>query len=91
MESNSAIVLTFAGYLAVVLVVGVVAWRRTRDLKDYILGGRRLGRWVTALSAQASDMSGWLLMGLPGYAYAAGMESVWLLAGLLIGTYANVV
>ena len=88
-ESNSAIVLTFAGYLAVVLVVGVVAWRRTRDLKDYILGGRRLGRWVTALSAQASDMSGWLLMGLPGYAYAAGMESVWLLAGLLIGTYAN--
>jgi len=88
-ESNNAIVLTFAGYLLLVLVVGAVAWRRTRDLKDYILGGRRLGRWVTALSAQASDMSGWLLMGLPGYAYAAGMEALWLLAGLLVGTYAN--
>jgi sodium/proline symporter len=87
--SNSAIVLTFAGYLLVVLVVGAVAWRRTRDLKDYILGGRRLGRWVTALSAQASDMSGWLLMGLPGYAYASGMQASWLLAGLLVGTYAN--
>ncbi len=89
MDSNDAIVLTFAGYLVVVLIVGAVAWRRTRDLKDYILGGRRLGRWVTALSAQASDMSGWLLMGLPGYAYAAGMEALWLLAGLLVGTYAN--
>jgi len=88
-ESNDAIVLTFAGYLVLVLVVGAVAWRRTQDLKDYILGGRRLGRWVTALSAQASDMSGWLLMGLPGYAYAAGTEALWLLAGLLIGTYAN--
>ncbi len=87
--SDSAIVLTFAGYLVMVLVVGAVAWRRTRDLRDYILGGRRLGRWVTALSAQASDMSGWLLMGLPGYAYAAGLEALWLLAGLLIGTYAN--
>lgn len=88
-ETDSAIVLTFAAYLLLVLVVGAVAWRRTRDLKDYILGGRRLGRWVTALSAQASDMSGWLLLGLPGYAYAAGLESLWLLAGLLLGTYAN--
>jgi len=88
-ETDNAIILTFAAYLAVVLVVGLVAWRRTKDLKDYILGGRRLGRWVTALSAQASDMSGWLLMGLPGYAYAAGMESLWLLLGLLLGTYGN--
>jgi sodium/proline symporter len=88
-ETNYTIILTFAAYLAVVLVVGAVAWRRTKNLKDYILGGRRLGRWVTAISAQASDMSGWLLMGLPGYAYAAGMESIWLLVGLLIGTYAN--
>jgi sodium/proline symporter len=88
-ETNYTIILTFATYLAVVLVIGAVAWRRTKNLKDYILGGRRLGRWVTAISAQASDMSGWLLMGLPGYAYAAGMESIWLLVGLLIGTYAN--
>ena len=90
MESSStAISLTFIAYLAVVVVIGFVAWRRTSDLKDYILGGRRLGRWVTALSAQASDMSGWLLLGLPGYAYLAGVESLWLLTGLLTGTYLN--
>jgi sodium/proline symporter len=87
--SSTAISLTFLAYLAVVIVIGFVAWRRTSDLKDYILGGRRLGRWVTALSAQASDMSGWLLLGLPGYAYLAGVESLWLLVGLLTGTYLN--
>ena len=88
-QTDGAIVVTFIAYLVVVLGVGAVAWKRTRDLKDYILGGRRLGRWVTALSAQASDMSGWLLMGLPGYAYVAGMEATWLLLGLLVGTWAN--
>ncbi len=88
-ETDGAIVLTFVAYIVVVLAVGAVAWSRTSDLKDYILGGRRLGRWVTALSAQASDMSGWLLMGLPGYAYVAGMEATWLLLGLLVGTWAN--
>lgn len=88
-ETDGAVVVTFLAYLVVVLGVGAVAWSRTRDLKDYILGGRRLGRWVTALSAQASDMSGWLLMGLPGYAYVAGMEATWLLLGLLVGTWAN--
>ncbi len=88
-EFSPLITATFAVYLVVVLLIGAVAWWRTQDLKDYILGGRRLGRWVTALSAQASDMSGWLLMGLPGYAYLAGLESVWLLAGLLVGTYFN--
>ncbi len=88
-QSSYAIALTFVVYVLVVIVIGVVAWRRTQDLKDYILGGRRLGRWVTALSAQASDMSGWLLLGLPGYAYAAGMEAGWLLLGLFLGTYAN--
>ena len=88
-EAGSTIVLTFVAYLAVVLGIGLVAWRRTADLKDYILGGRRLGRWVTALSAQASDMSGWLLLGLPGYAYLAGLEAGWLIAGLFAGTYLN--
>jgi len=80
---------TFVVYLVVVLVIGVIAWRRTASLSDYILGGRKLGSWVTALSAQASDMSAWLLLGLPGYAYLAGLESVWLLVGLMLGTYAN--
>ncbi len=88
-EISSAIISSFAVYLVVVLAIGIIAWRRTQDLKDYILGGRRLGPWVTALSAQASDMSGWLLLGLPGYAYVAGLESAWLLLGLLSGTYLN--
>jgi sodium/proline symporter len=88
-EAAQAIAWTFLAYLAVMIGIGVAAWRRTADLKDYILGGRKLGRWVTALSAQASDMSGWLLLGLPGYAYLAGMEATWLLAGLLGGTYLN--
>lgn len=86
---QTAIGLTFIVYLVAMLIVGIVAYRRTRDLSDYILGGRRLGSWVTALSAQASDMSGWLLLGLPGYAYLAGVESVWLAVGLLAGTYLN--
>lgn len=89
MTDNGIIIATFVAYLVAVIAIGVVAWRRTSSLRDYILGGRSLGKWVTALSAQASDMSGWLLLGLPGYAYLAGLESVWLLAGLLIGTYLN--
>lgn len=89
MTDNGIIIATFVAYLIAVIAIGVVAWRRTSSLRDYILGGRSLGKWVTALSAQASDMSGWLLLGLPGYAYLAGLESVWLLAGLLIGTYLN--
>ena len=75
--------LTFGVYLIVILGIGFYAWQRTRTLSDFVLGGRRLGSWVTALSASASDMSGWLLLGLPGYAYLAGMESVWLAGGLL--------
>ena len=89
MTDSGIIVSTFIVYLVAVLGIGVVAWRRTNSLRDYILGGRGLGKWVTALSAQASDMSGWLLLGLPGYAYLAGLESAWLLIGLLVGTYLN--
>ncbi len=88
-ETGPAVTLTFVVYLAVVLAIGVIAWRRTADLRDYILGGRRLGPWTTALSAQASDMSGWLLLGLPGYAYLAGLEAAWLVVGLLAGTWLN--
>jgi sodium/proline symporter len=80
---------TLIAYLAVCLLLGFLAWRRTTNLADYILGGRSLGSWVTAFSAQASDMSGWLLMGLPGLAYASGFDSVWLLAGLVVGTWLN--
>ena len=86
---TSLIGLIFVVYLLIVLAIGLIAWRRTRDLADFVLGGRRLGSWVAALSASASDMSGWLLLGLPGYAYVAGMESLWLAVGLLIGTWLN--
>jgi sodium/proline symporter len=88
-ETGPAVTVTFVVYLLVVLTIGVIAWRSTVNLRDYILGGRRLGRWTTALSAQASDMSGWLLLGLPGYAYLAGLESLWLVVGLLAGTWLN--
>jgi sodium/proline symporter len=80
---------TFIVYIFLMIFIGYLAWRRTNNLSDYILGGRRLGSWVTALSASASDMSGWLLLGLPGYAYAAGLEASWIALGLLIGTYFN--
>ncbi len=71
------------------LWVGVLFYKKTNKMSDYFLGGRKLNSWVTSLSAQASDMSGWLLMGLPGYAYAAGMEAAWIAIGLAAGTYLN--
>ncbi len=80
---------TFGLYFLVLLGLGVIAWQRTQDLSDYILGGRRLGSGVTALSAGASDMSGWLLLGLPGAAYLGGLEAGWIALGLLIGTWLN--
>ena len=80
---------TFAVYFILVFAIGWVAYRKTHDLSDYVLGGRRLGRWTTAISAGASDMSGWLLLGLPGYAYLAGFEAVWIALGLLTGTILN--
>lgn len=89
MSDQDVRVLTMFLYMGVCLVLGVIAWRRTHTLGDYILGGRSLGSWVTALSAQATDMSGWLLLGLPGLAYASGFDGVWLLIGLVLGTWAN--
>jgi sodium/proline symporter len=89
MSDQTAIVATIVVYMAICLVLGFVAYRRTTNLADFILGGRSLGSWVTAFSAQASDMSGWLLMGLPGLAYLAGIDAAWLVAGLVAGTYLN--
>lgn len=86
---ESSIIITFLLYLLFMLFVGIYFYKRTSNLSDYILGGRGLNYWVTALSAQASDMSGWLLMGLPGAAYLAGLESVWIAVGLAVGTYLN--
>jgi sodium/proline symporter len=89
MTNTPTIVGTIIVYMGICLVLGYVAYRRTTNLSDFILGGRSLGSWVTAFSAQASDMSGWLLMGLPGLAYLAGFDAAWLAAGLIVGTYLN--
>lgn len=88
-ENSFAITGTFITYLIVMMAIGYIAYKRTSNSADYFLGGRTLGPWPAALSAGASDMSGWLLLGLPGYAYAAGIESFWLAGGLLLGTWLN--
>jgi sodium/proline symporter len=89
MGNSFAITSTFIVYLVLMLAIGVYAYLRTKNSTDYFLGGRSLGPWPAALSAGASDMSGWLLLGLPGYAYAAGLESLWLAFGLLAGNWIN--
>lgn len=89
MSSDGVTIVTMVLYMGICLALGWIAWRRTRTLGDFILGGRSLGSGVTALSAQATDMSGWLLMGLPGLAYASGFDSIWLLLGLVVGTWFN--
>ncbi|WP_214891962.1 sodium/proline symporter PutP [Exiguobacterium sp. H66] len=76
-------------YLLMMLAIGYIAYKRTTNTEDYMLGGRNLGPGVTALSAGASDMSGWMLMGLPGAMYATGVSALWLALGLLIGCYIN--
>jgi solute:Na+ symporter, SSS family len=76
-------------YLVGMLLIGYYSYKKTSDLNDYMLGGRGLGPAVTALSAGASDMSGWMLMGLPGAMYASGISSLWLAIGLTIGAYLN--
>lgn len=81
--------ITFFIYLLFLLAVGWFFYKRTVNIEGYILGGRGLGSWVTALSAQASDMSGWLLMGLPGAVYLGGMNEAWIAIGLFIGTALN--
>lgn len=82
-------IITFTVYILGMLAIGFLAYRYTNNLSDYILGGRRLGSFVTAMSAGASDMSGWLLMGLPGAVYAAGLVNGWIAIGLTVGAYLN--
>jgi len=80
---------SFVGYLFVMLWIGFFFSKKQSNLGDYYLGGRKMNKWVVALSAQASDMSGWLLMGLPGAIYLGGFSEAWIGIGLLIGTYLN--
>lgn len=76
-------------YMAVMLWIGIRSAKKNKNADDYFLGGRNLNGWVAALSAQASDMSGWLLMGLPGCIYAFGTNQAWIAIGLFIGTVLN--
>ncbi len=91
MDSTAQIIISMICYMAVVIVIGLVfAKRANKNSENYFLGGRSLGPWVTAMSAEASDMSGWLLMGLPGVAYWCGLaDAFWTALGLAVGTYFN--
>ena len=81
--------ITFGFYFILLAAMGIYFFRKTDSIDDYLLGGRGLGKWVTAFSAQASDMSGWLLMGLPGAVYLEGASATWIAIGLFIGTFFN--
>ena len=89
MDINVPTLTSIIIYLIGMLLIGIYAARKTKDLTDYVLGGRSLGGGVAALSAGASDMSGWLLLGLPGAMYVGGMSEIWLPIGLSVGAYLN--
>lgn len=90
MSSNIVwILIAFVAYLCMMLTVGAFYMKKNKNADDFFLGGRGLSGWVAALSAQASDMSGWLLMGLPGAVYALGTGQAWIAIGLFIGTVLN--
>ena len=87
--SLTPLTITFALYILLMLAIGFVAWRSVNTLDDYILGGRNMGSFVTALSAGASDMSGWLLLGLPGALFLGGLSESWIAIGLVLGAWCN--
>ena len=87
-----SILIVFILYMISMIVVGAIFTRKKMSLSDYILGGRKLNPWVSAMSTQASDMSGWLLTGIPGMAFATvngAKEAIWTALGLMIGTFLN--
>ncbi|MEE3333081.1 MAG: sodium/proline symporter PutP [Ruminococcus sp.] len=88
-SSNIIILCAFAFYMLIMIGIGAFYSRSTKNNEDYFLGGRGLGAWTAAISAEASDMSGWLLMGLPGAFYLTGSGDIWIAIGLLIGTILN--
>ncbi|WP_417285231.1 sodium/proline symporter PutP [Comamonas sp.] len=89
MTANTPTLVTFAIYLLAMFAIGWMGYKATSSLSDYILGGRSLGPVVTALSAGASDMSGWLLMGLPGAVFVQGLSASWIAIGLCLGAWLN--
>src|SRR3546814_811808 len=87
---NSLTLLAISVYFAMMLGIGIYAWRKsTADSSEYLLSGRSLGPAVTALAAGASDMSGWLMLGLPGALYVSGLAESWIAIGLFLGAWAN--
>lgn len=89
-QAQICIMITIAAYLVAMIIIGAVFSKRTNNVGDFYLGGRKLGPLVTAMSAEASDMSSYLLMGLPGLAYLTGIADVgWTVIGLAVGTYLN--
>lgn len=89
MELNAFTIVAFVVYALIILGIGIYSFNKSKNVSDYFLGGRSLGSWTTAISAQASDMSGWLLMGLPGAVMVGGLTESWIAIGLFIGTYLN--
>ena len=89
--TNTMIILAILAYMVFVVAIGVRCSKNNKSADDFYLGGRKLGPLVTAMSAEASDMSSWLLMGLPGVALVVGgfAEAVWTAVGLALGTYTN--
>lgn len=86
---NPQVLVSIVIYILGMLIIGYYAYKRTSSLSEYMLGGRTLGPAVTALSAGASDMSGWLMMGLPGAMFAQGLSASWIVIGLTLGAWAN--
>jgi len=81
--------ISFVGYLVVLIVIGILTYRLTTSIEDFVIAGRKLGAWVTAISAEASDMSGWLLLGVPGKAYTQGFGAFWAIIGSVVGVFLN--
>lgn len=88
-DDHTWFVMAIILYLFLMLAIGFWSYRKTTEYNDYVLAGRGLPPFVAALSAGASDMSGWLLMGLPGALYVSGLSEMWIAVGLLIGSWAN--
>ncbi len=89
MQFNIFTLIAFVLYFLIMMGIGIISYKRSKNMSDYFLGGRQLGSWSTAISAQASDMSGWLLLGLPGSVLVSGLTESWIAIGLFIGTYLN--
>ncbi|MBM3886963.1 sodium/proline symporter, partial [Candidatus Dependentiae bacterium] len=86
---NMIMLTAFATYLFAILIIGYIAFLRSKNASDFTLGGRSLGPWVTAIAAHASDMSGWLFMGFPAVIYTIGTLQIWTAISLTFFMYLN--